>query len=60
MNYQMLVSTYNALMSVETRGQSSIIMADCLRNIANIISAMEQEQARKNAEEANAEEVEEK
>ena len=42
MEKQILIGVYNALMTVETKGQSSIIMADCLKNLANVIGAMEQ------------------
>jgi len=33
-----LISVFNALAQVETKGQSTLIVADCLRELQSIIS----------------------
>ena len=38
-----LTTIFNALQNVETKGQSTLIMADCLRELVNIINEPEEE-----------------
>lgn len=35
-----LVQIFNALQNVQTRGESTIVMADCLRALADVINKM--------------------
>ncbi len=39
-----LTAVFNTLKMVETKGDSTIIMADCLRELANIVNEMPEEQ----------------
>lgn len=39
-----LAQIFNALQSVETKGQSTLILADCMRELLNIIQEMDKEQ----------------
>ena len=36
-----LISIFNALTQIETRGQSTLIVADCIRELQSIINEME-------------------
>lgn len=38
-----LLQIFNALRTVDTRGDSTVIMADCLKALAGIIQELEQE-----------------
>lgn len=38
-----LAQIFNALQSVETKGQSTLILADCMRELLNIIQDMDKE-----------------
>lgn len=35
-----LIAVFNTLKDIETRGDSTIRMADCLRELANVINSM--------------------
>lgn len=37
-----LVAIFNALHSVETKGQSTLIIADCIRELSDVIKQMEE------------------
>lgn len=39
-----LIAVFNAMHRIETKGESTLIMADCLREIAQIINAIESEE----------------
>jgi hypothetical protein len=38
-----LTAVFNLLKAVETKGDSTVFMADCLRELANIINTMSEE-----------------
>ena len=38
-----LTTIFNALRNVETKGDSTLIMADCLRELANVINSIPEE-----------------
>lgn len=38
-----LAQIFNALQNVETKGQSTLILADCMRELLNIIQEMDKE-----------------
>lgn len=42
-----LIAVFNTLQKVETRGESTLIMADCLRELANIINSLPTESEEK-------------
>lgn len=42
-----LIAVFNTLKMVETRGESTLIMADCLRELANIINSLPTESEEK-------------
>ena len=46
-----IVAVYNALQSIETHGQSTIIMAGCLNALSNIVDAMTKEDQKQKEEE---------
>lgn len=39
-----LAQIFNALRNVETKGDSTMILADCMRELLNIIQEMDKEQ----------------
>lgn len=39
-----LVVVFNTLKMVETRGDSTLVMSDCMRELAKIINSMESEE----------------
>ena len=41
-----LLVVFNTLKMVETKGDSTIILADCMRELANIINSVEDEKER--------------
>ena len=43
-----LIAIFNTLKMVETRGESTLIMADCIRELANIINSIPEESEAKN------------
>ena len=43
-----LTAVFNTLKMVETRGESTLMMADCLRELANIINSIPEESEAKN------------
>ena len=43
-----LIAIFNTLQKVETRGESTLMMADCLRELANIINSIPEESEAKN------------
>lgn len=43
-----LIAVFNTLKMVETRGESTLMMADCLRELANIINSIPEESEAKN------------
>jgi len=43
-----LIAVFNTLQKVETRGESTLMMADCLRELANIINSIPEESEAKN------------
>lgn len=42
-----LIAIFNTLQKVETRGESTLMMADCLRELANIINSLPTESEEK-------------
>ena len=46
-----LTAIFNTLKEIETKGDSTLIMADCLRELANVINSMPVEQVVENPEE---------
>lgn len=42
-----LIAVFNTLQKVETRGESTLMMADCLRELANIINSLPTESEEK-------------
>ena len=43
MDKNALIGIYNTLLQIETKGISSLMMADCLRSLQAIINAPEEE-----------------
>lgn len=43
-----LTAIFNTLKQVETKGDSTLMMADCLRELANVINTMPEESEVKN------------
>ncbi len=43
-----LTAVFNTLKMVETRGESTLMMADCLRELASIINSIPEESEAKN------------
>ena len=43
MDKEMLIRIYNTMLLIETRGDSTLMMADCLRGLQAIINAPEEE-----------------
>lgn len=39
-----IVVVFNAMHRIETKGESTLILADCLRELAQIINSMESEE----------------
>ena len=39
-----LAQIFNALQNVETKGQSTLILADCMRELLNIVQELDKEQ----------------
>ena len=46
-----LTAIFNTLKEIETKGDSTLIMADCLRELANVINSMPVEHVVENSEE---------
>ena len=42
-----LIAIFNTLKEVETKGDSTLRMADCLRELAGVINSMDQEEPEK-------------
>ena len=40
-----LVTIFNAMNGIETKGESTLIMADCLRELANVINSIPPEES---------------
>lgn len=40
-----LTAIFNAMQTIETKGESTLAMADCIRSLYQIIQEMEKEQA---------------
>lgn len=45
-----LTAIFNLMQRIETRGDSTLFMADCVRELANIINSMPNESEEKNAD----------
>lgn len=48
-----LAQVFNALQNVETKGQSTLIIADCTRELLAIIREIDEEVAKTKKEESN-------
>ena len=46
-----LITIFNALHNIETKGDSTLIMADCIRELANVINSIPEENSDGNREE---------
>lgn len=40
-----LIAIYNTLIQIETKGDNTVMMADCLRELASIVNSMPSENA---------------
>lgn len=49
-----LIAVFNLMQRIETKGDSTLFLADCMREMANIINSMPDEQA-KNEKDDNVE-----
>lgn len=45
-----LTAIFNLMQKIETKGDSTVFMADCLRELANIINSMPDESEGKDAD----------
>ena len=43
MNKELLLRIYNTLLLIETKGESTMLMADCLRGLQTVINTPEEE-----------------
>ena len=51
-NLQQLADIYNSLLQIHTRGEETLVMADCMRALFNIINDEAKEAQSKKNEEA--------
>lgn len=48
MDKELLVRIYNTMLLIETKGQSTLYMADCIRGIQDVINAPQPQQGETN------------
>ena len=45
-----LTAVFNLMQRIETRGESTLFMADCIRELANVINSIPEESEKKDAD----------